>query len=748
MSAIAILIVILVFFYFNQKIKILKEELNHLRYKVNQLQKQTIENTVEAIIEKKETNQEKVTRINTERTLSSINTQVIESFEKEENEIQPQESLLSINFKKLTAFVQENFLTIIGIVTLVLGIGYFVKYAIDKNWINETFRVLIGISTGLIIIGIGHYLRKQYKIFSSILVGGGLSVLYFTITIAFREYHLVNQTYTFILLAFVTLLSIILSFIYNQQSLIIFSLLGGFAAPLMVSTGQKNYEFLFSYLAILNLAMLWITWRKNWQNIGYISFVLTQLYFASWINDITSKSIFLFIGLNFIIYTLFSLIPIIKNENVTKPHQFLFNINIAVTAILGYIAYENYYTEFLSLVPVILSVILICFYFLFREKSNSFANTSIALAIALITISIGIEFDITTITSLWAIESSLLLFLWKNTKDKIFKYCFIGLIPVFIGSLITNWAYYISGNENYALLLNPIFATSCIVFICSIINIYIIKEFNNTEKFLGLEIKNAKTIFSITSILFIYFGLLFEIIYQSEKHFDYNIQIGITFLYTIYFLSVILFINKLFNINTKTKYAIGLMSYGLIFIYPMIVNISYEIVIVNQPIYFYFIYLLYLIPFIYFFIKFIKNEEFSSIRSIPSSLWVCFVVIVTVISIECYNAYQIVFRTNIDYGIYNHHKDIYIMTILPIIWSILGFGLIYKAFKQNHKTILIMGFVLFGLIVSKLYLIDVWRMSNELRIVSFIVLGILILITSFMYQKLKKMMNTIFNKEE
>ena len=43
-----------------------------------------------------------------------------------------------------TLFIKDNFLTIVGIVTLVLGIGYFVKYAIDQNWINET---LIGLDT-------------------------------------------------------------------------------------------------------------------------------------------------------------------------------------------------------------------------------------------------------------------------------------------------------------------------------------------------------------------------------------------------------------------------------------------------------------------------------------------------------------------------------------------------------------------------------------------------------------------------
>jgi len=71
--------------------------------------------------------------------------------------------------KPVFDFLKQNALTIIGIFTLVLGIGYFVKYAIDKNWIGETPRVGIGIATGAIIMTVGHFLRKNYNVFVSIL---------------------------------------------------------------------------------------------------------------------------------------------------------------------------------------------------------------------------------------------------------------------------------------------------------------------------------------------------------------------------------------------------------------------------------------------------------------------------------------------------------------------------------------------------------------------------------------------------
>jgi len=97
----------------------------------------------------------------------------------------------------LEKFIGENLLSKIGIAVLVLGISFFVKFAIDKNWIREAGRVIIGLIAGGILIGIAHRIRHSYRSFSSVLMGGGLTVFYFTIAFAFHEYHLIGQKTAF-----------------------------------------------------------------------------------------------------------------------------------------------------------------------------------------------------------------------------------------------------------------------------------------------------------------------------------------------------------------------------------------------------------------------------------------------------------------------------------------------------------------------------------------------------------------------
>jgi uncharacterized membrane protein len=86
--------------------------------------------------------------------------------------------------------IGENWLNKIGIAILVIGVGFFVKYAIDQNWIGEWGRVLIGLLSGGVLISIAHFLRKKYAAFSSVLIGGGISICItpFPLPITFTDY--------------------------------------------------------------------------------------------------------------------------------------------------------------------------------------------------------------------------------------------------------------------------------------------------------------------------------------------------------------------------------------------------------------------------------------------------------------------------------------------------------------------------------------------------------------------------------
>ncbi len=180
-------------------------------------------------------------------------------------------------------FIGENLISKIGIAILVLAIGFFVKYAIDNDWIGPVGRVGIGLLCGAILIGLAHRLPSQYKAFSSVLIGGGLAVLYFTIALAYHQYHLFGQTTAFILMLVITAFSVVLSILNNREELAIIALLGGFVTPYLVRNGIGDYELLFTYLLILNTGLLVIAYYKAWRLLNGLAFGFTVVLFASWL---------------------------------------------------------------------------------------------------------------------------------------------------------------------------------------------------------------------------------------------------------------------------------------------------------------------------------------------------------------------------------------------------------------------------------------------------------------------------------
>ncbi|MEP6846626.1 MAG: DUF2339 domain-containing protein, partial [Panacibacter sp.] len=184
------------------------------------------------------------------------------------------------NNPDIEKFIGENLINKIGIGILVLGIAFFVKYAIDQNWINEAGRAGIGLLCGIILIGVAHRLRKNYRSFSSVLAGGGLTVFYFTIGFAFHQYQLISQTAAFVIMVIITAFAVILSILYDRIELAILATIGGFITPFLVSTGSGNYIVLFTYLCILNTGLIVLAFYKRWHILNFIAFIFTVLIYG------------------------------------------------------------------------------------------------------------------------------------------------------------------------------------------------------------------------------------------------------------------------------------------------------------------------------------------------------------------------------------------------------------------------------------------------------------------------------------
>ena len=84
-------------------------------------------------------------------------------------------------------------------------------------------------------------------------------------------------------------------------------------------------------------------------------------------------------------------------------------------------------------------------------------------------------------------------------------------------------------------------------------------------------------------------------------------------------------------------------------------------------------------------------------------------------------------------------EDQYLKAVLTIVLSICSFGLMWMGMRYKNKTLRIISLSVFCIALLKLFFFDIANVSEGGKIAAFILLGVLLLTISFMYQKLKKM---------
>jgi uncharacterized membrane protein len=163
----------------------------------------------------------------------------------------------------------------VGILILLIGVGFLLKFAVERVYVPPEFR-LAGVALGgIALLVVGWRLRSRRGPYAMILEGGGVGVLYLTVFAGLRLYQLVSPEWAFALLVAVAALSSFLAVSQNSLALAAIGVLGGFFAPVLTSTQSGNHVMLFSYYALLNAAIFGMAWFKAWRSLNLLGFVCT-----------------------------------------------------------------------------------------------------------------------------------------------------------------------------------------------------------------------------------------------------------------------------------------------------------------------------------------------------------------------------------------------------------------------------------------------------------------------------------------
>lgn len=345
--------------------------------------------------------------------------------------------------------IGQYWLNRIGIVAILIGVSYFLKYAFENNWIGPAGRVAIGLVTGIgLMLWSERFRTKGYSAFSYSLKAVGIGTLYLSLWGAFQVYHLIPAAAAFIAMACVTAATIALALTQDAEVLASFALIGGFGTPLLLSTGQNQEAVLFSYVVLLELAVLAMAIGKPWRRLLWGSFAGTVLLYAGWSSSYyTRDQRSMTVAFLALFAAIFASIPLAtryeRSTRYSGPSVTLTVLPLLNAGAFFLTLYQMYEHETATLTWYALGLAALylgissLFKRRFPNQDTKFINLlHVAIAIAFITIAIPLKLDAQWITIGWLIESAVLLWISVKTQADFLRYLAVGALVLGIWRLL------------------------------------------------------------------------------------------------------------------------------------------------------------------------------------------------------------------------------------------------------------------------------------------------------------------------
>ena len=690
------------------------------------------------------------------------------------------------NFKEknpdLEKFIGENLISKIGILILVLGISYFVKYSIDKGWISEPARVGIGILAGSLVLGVAHKLREKFAAFSSVFVAGAIAIFYFTIAIAFHDYKLFGQEVAFAIMVLITGFAAVITVFYNRLELGILTLIGGFAVPFMVSTGAGNYAILFSYILILDVGILAIAYFKKWDVLNLLAFIFTSLLFGTWLFQEVNLAKPHYVGGLFFAFLFYALFCVINIINTLKVRGEFSKIQMGVIASNTFLFYSfgmailnHFHPEFRGLFTTAVGIFnLVYAYFIFKKfgADKRVLYLLIGLTLTFITLAVPVQFNGHYITMFWAIEAVMLLWLSQKANVVSYKWCAVIVHGLMLFSLILDWKNFYNNSETLTVIANPIFTTGLIAIVSYFMMVFLLKKETQSQAIFGFTfnpIFYAKIQF-ILGVVVAYFVGLFEVAYQASTYIDLEVSgQSVVWFYHFLFTAILCFL--LIKNQFKQTILIATIALFNIFAFTFLVsgyafsehkNYIATAVLCRVAFYVHYLSLILAIYFGYIVIKLYRNQQLNNFFYKPIFLWIAAFFVVYAASTELL-IHGLVFsnepvsmvdvqkqfpnglikdqiswmRADMAVDKIESMRTTIFKSGIPVLWGVIAFLFLIFGIRRQSRILRIMALSLLGITILKLFLYDIRNASETGRIIAFILLGVLILIISFVYQKLK-----------
>lgn len=317
----------------------------------------------------------------------------------------------------------------IGVVALLIGLAFFMKYAFD-NWIDERGRIAIGYCLGALLLAGGFWYRHRGKLprFGSGLGGAGIGAWFISTWAAYNFYQIFAPLPAYVIMGVVTVAGVGLALHWNSPALASLGMLGGYLTPLLIQ-GVGGHMTQFIFLLVLNFGVLVVLVKKNWNGLSFISLGFTAL-----INLITLITLYeqqflipfmLFISAYHLLFAIQGLSANLVHRSPARPPVLGTSLTSGVIYLIfsAILLYADH-PKTLALVVLawgIFYLAQVAAVHKWRPSDRSLSFVLLCLALGYTTLSVPIGFSQAWITMVWAVQAAILVAVGWKTKAVRFR---------------------------------------------------------------------------------------------------------------------------------------------------------------------------------------------------------------------------------------------------------------------------------------------------------------------------------------
>ena len=326
----------------------------------------------------------------------------------------------------------------IGIVAVLIGVAWFLKLAIDNHWIEPLGRVLAGLIAGAALVAWSERFRSRgYAAFSYSLKAVGSGILYLSLWAAFSLFHLIPSSAAFAAMIAVTAFNGFMSWIQDAELLAVYAIVGGLSTPLLLSTGENHEITLFSYILLLDLAVLVLAALRPWSRLLFGAFAGTVMFFAGWwfrfYSDAQFSRTAFFLSCFFLLFALAPRLvrPRVGNDKHSAWDGLALVLMPILNAGLGFIAFRAMVDQSgADWTGPWLAVAFAVFYLLLlrlpawgvlRENTEMVSSLHLAASVVFLTIAIPLKAHGRWLTIGWLVEGAALLWVAVRVKSLLLR---------------------------------------------------------------------------------------------------------------------------------------------------------------------------------------------------------------------------------------------------------------------------------------------------------------------------------------